>query len=125
MNRAESPAHRWQTKLRPCCVGAPGRRQLARQVAAFPSCRAWGYRPAEYPALCILDGGWIGASALFIHGMSSLPAPQFALPLLRRHTSVSSRDSSVHARSWCEVVRQRRVGSVWNMLLEHNLTLAL
>ena len=30
MNRAESPAHKWQTTPRPCCAGAPGRRQLAR-----------------------------------------------------------------------------------------------
>ena len=58
-----NPAHRWQTSPRPCCAGAPGRRQLVHQVGAFPSCRALGYRPAEYPALYILGGEWTGASA--------------------------------------------------------------
>jgi hypothetical protein len=32
--------------------------------AFFPSCQAWGYRPAECSALDILGGGWIGALAL-------------------------------------------------------------
>src|SRR5262249_17657511 len=83
MSRAESPVHRSRTKLRLCCVGAPRRRQLARQVAAFPSCRAWGYRPAECPALYILGGEWTGASALSTHRSSSSPPPPSGHPPLR------------------------------------------
>src|SRR5262247_4659061 len=94
MNRAESPAHRGQTTLRPCCAGAPGRRQLARQVAAFPSCRAWGYRPAECPALYILGGEWTGASALSIHRSSSSPPPPSVHPPQRPTTLESATDSS-------------------------------
>src|SRR6476660_48188 len=30
MSRAESLAHKWQTTLRPCCAGKPGRRPRAR-----------------------------------------------------------------------------------------------
>src|SRR6516162_11609592 len=98
MSRAESPVHRWQTALQPCCAGAPGRRQLAHQVVAFPSCRASGYRPAEYPALYILDDEWIGASALSIHRSSASPPPPFAHPPLRPTTSESATDSSAPDR---------------------------
>src|SRR6516164_3481438 len=105
MSRVESPAHGWQTALRPCCAGAPGRRQLAHQVVAFPSCLAWGYRPAEYPALYILDGEWTGASALSIHRSSSSPPPPSAHPPLRPTASESATDSSAPAR---DVMSQRR-----------------
>src|SRR6478672_1517141 len=30
MSRAESPPHKWQTTLRPCCAGKPGHRPKAR-----------------------------------------------------------------------------------------------
>src|SRR6202023_425975 len=111
MSRAESPVHRWQTTLRPCCAGAPGQRQLARQVAAFPSCRAWGYSPAEYPARHILGGEWTGASALSIHRSSSSPPPPSVHPPQRPTTSESVTDSSAPDRARCDVPATG--GGVW------------
>src|ERR1700750_2360909 len=94
MSRAKSPVHRWQTTLQPCCAGVPGQRQLARQLAASPSCQASEYRPAGYPALHILGGEWTGASALSIHRSSSSPPPPSVHPPLRPTTSESATDSS-------------------------------
>src|SRR6516164_7326586 len=99
MSRAESPVQRRQITLRPCCAGVPGRQQLARQVAAFPSCRAWGYGPGEYPALYILGGEWIGASALSILRSSSSPPPPSVHPPPRPTTSESATDSSAPDRA--------------------------
>jgi hypothetical protein len=55
MSRARSPVHKWRTAPQPCCAGAPGQRRSEPRGGAFPSYRAWGYRPAECPALG--DGG--------------------------------------------------------------------
>src|ERR1700740_2939889 len=103
MSRAESPVHRWQTTLQPYCAGVPGQRQLARQVAAFPSCQASEYRTAEYPALHILGGEWTGASALSIHRSSSSPPPPSDHPPQRPTTSESATDTSTLGRARCDV----------------------
>src|SRR5580693_3861784 len=50
MSRARSPVHKWRTAPQPCCAGAPGQRRSEPRGGAFPSYRAWGYRPAECPA---------------------------------------------------------------------------
>src|ERR1700730_18440001 len=73
MSRARSPVHKWRTAPQPCCAGAPGQRRSEPRGGAFPSYRAWGYKPAECPARDTLGGGWIGASALSI--LQSSPSP--------------------------------------------------
>src|SRR5262249_480663 len=61
---------------------------------AFPSYRAWGYRPAECPARDTLGGGWIGASALSILQSSPSPPPPSGHPPRWRSAVESVTDSS-------------------------------
>ena len=83
----------------------------AHQVVAFPSCRAWGYRPVEYPALYILGGEWTGASALSIHRSSSSPPPPSGHPPLRPTTSESETDLPHPIAR--DVMSQRREAEFW------------